>query len=57
MLVEHFELEIKDVEKLRVRCNVKRTSAHEFYLALNYAEYKEQKVFEKNLDLAKSKSH
>lgn len=48
-LVGHMEQDINDVEKLRVRCNVKRSSAHEFYLALNYEENKEQKVFEKKL--------
>ena len=32
--------------KIRVRCNVKRKVAHQFYTALNYIELKEQKVFE-----------
>lgn len=36
----------KHIEKLRVRCNRKRTEAHEFYLASGFTESKEQKVFE-----------
>lgn len=47
LLVDHLERQINEVEKLRVRCNVKRNSAHEFYLSLNYQEKKEQKIFEK----------
>jgi len=45
-LVEHFELQLPYIDKVRVRCNVKRNDAHAFYLALNYQEKKEQKVFE-----------
>ena len=48
-LVNHLEQEMNEVEKLRVRCNRKRKPAHEFYLALNYQEHKEQKVFELKL--------
>jgi len=32
--------------KLRLRCNVKRTETHLFYLHLGFRETKEQKVFE-----------
>ena len=31
---------------LRLRCNVKRTETHAFYLQLGFAEAKQQKVFE-----------
>jgi GNAT superfamily N-acetyltransferase len=36
----------KHIDKLRVRCNRKRTEAHLFYIALGFVEIKEQKVFE-----------
>jgi|SRR6185312_6847141 len=36
----------KHIDKLRVRCNRKRTESHQFYLALAFVELKEQKVFE-----------
>lgn len=49
-LVEHFEQNISGVEKLRVRCNVKRNAAHAFYTTLKYKERKEQKVFERKLN-------
>lgn len=39
----------RHIEKLRVRCNRKRTEAHEFYLALGFTESKEQKVFETSI--------
>jgi N-acetylglutamate synthase-like GNAT family acetyltransferase len=39
----------KGVTALRVRCNVKRTEAHQFYFQLGFTENKEQKVFEINL--------
>jgi GNAT superfamily N-acetyltransferase len=35
-----------EIDKVRVRCNVKREAAHEFYAHLNFEEKKEQKVFE-----------
>ncbi len=54
-LVEHLEQHIKDVENIRVRCNVNRKSAHDFYLALNYTEKKEQKIFERKLHTTKPK--
>ena len=37
------------VTSLRVRCNVKRKEAHDFYRSLGFNESKEQKVFEINL--------
>lgn len=48
-LVGHLEQYIKGVENVRVRCNVNRKSAHDFYLALNYTEKKEQTIFERKL--------
>jgi GNAT superfamily N-acetyltransferase len=39
----------KRIDKLRVRCNRKRTEAHQFYLALGFIESKEQKVFEQEV--------
>jgi len=36
-------------QKLRLRCNIKRTEAHLFYEHLNFKESKEQKVFEINI--------
>ncbi len=33
-------------DKLRLRCNVKRTEAHLFYQHLGFKEAKQQKVFE-----------
>ncbi|MBL4593583.1 MAG: GNAT family N-acetyltransferase [Flavobacteriales bacterium] len=56
-LVDHFEKQIKDVENIRVRCNVNRNPAHKFYLTLNYIEKKEQKIFEKKLHTTKPKLH
>jgi len=35
--------------KLRLRCNVIRTEAHEFYQHLGFREIKQQKVFEINI--------
>lgn len=35
----------KQIEKLKVRCNTKRTESHQFYNALGFSESKEQKVF------------
>ncbi len=33
--------------RLRVRCNVKRNDAHEFYKGIGFIEMKEQKIFDK----------
>ncbi|MEM6263910.1 MAG: GNAT family N-acetyltransferase [Bacteroidota bacterium] len=46
-LIDYVEQHMNEVETTRVRCNVNRTSAHEFYLALGFTEKKEQKVFER----------
>ncbi|MGH1366334.1 MAG: GNAT family N-acetyltransferase [Calditrichia bacterium] len=43
-LVRHLETFSENMP-VRVRCNIKRTSAHEFYQHLGYSEKKEQKVF------------
>ncbi|HMU72640.1 MAG TPA: GNAT family N-acetyltransferase [Ferruginibacter sp.] len=40
----------KDVQKVRVRSNTKRTDAHRFYTNLAFLESKEQKVFDLILD-------
>ena len=34
------------VSSLRVRCNIKRTEAHDFYESIGFKENKQQKVFE-----------
>lgn len=39
----------KKCKKIRVRSNVKRTPAHEFYKNLGFVESKEQKVFSKSI--------
>lgn len=39
----------KGMKKLRLRCNVKRTEAHNFYVTAGFTEIKQQKVFEINL--------
>jgi GNAT superfamily N-acetyltransferase len=39
----------RNINKLRVRCNVIREGAHEFYLKSGFTENKQQKVFECNL--------
>ena len=36
----------RNINKLRVRCNLKRTGAHEFYLKTGFIENKDQRVFE-----------
>jgi GNAT superfamily N-acetyltransferase len=36
----------RNINKLRVRCNVIRAGAHEFYIKSGFTENKEQKVFE-----------
>jgi GNAT superfamily N-acetyltransferase len=39
----------KHISTLRVRSQVKRKEAHQFYLANGFTEIKEQKVFQINL--------
>lgn len=39
----------KIVNRLRLRCNVKRTEAHKFYEHLGFSELKQQKLFEINI--------
>lgn len=39
----------KDVSRLRVRCNTKRTDTHAFYRHIGFREAKEQKIFDRNL--------
>ena len=39
----------KGINKLRLRCNIKRTDAHKFYTNAGFTEIKQQKVFEINL--------
>ena len=39
----------KGVNKLRLRCNTKRTDAHRFYINAGFTEIKQQKVFEINI--------
>jgi len=39
------------IGKLRVRCNKKRIEAHQFYRALGFTEFKEQKVFELTIEV------
>lgn len=46
-LIGYLESNVNDFKTVRVRCNVKRESAHRFYLNLNYIEKKEQKIFER----------
>ncbi|MEM9545197.1 MAG: GNAT family N-acetyltransferase [Bacteroidota bacterium] len=48
-LVEHLQREVKDMNKIRVRCNVKRMAAHSFYSSLNFEEKKEQKIFDRKM--------
>jgi len=50
MLAAHIENSINEITKVRVRCNVLRKSAHNFYKKLNYSEMKTQKIFEKNIE-------
>jgi GNAT superfamily N-acetyltransferase len=52
MLIERIKLWCvkKATNKLRVRCNIKRTDAHDFYFGLGFRENKQQKVLEINLD-------
>ncbi|WP_074405603.1 MULTISPECIES: GNAT family N-acetyltransferase [Aquimarina] len=49
-LIEYLESHANDYKTVRVRCNVKRESAHQFYLNQNYIEKKEQKIFERTPD-------
>ena len=55
MLIEHIKPWCigKGTTALRVRTNVKRTEAHEFYFQLGFMENKEQKVFEISLSSGK----
>lgn len=39
----------KSIKKLRVRSNIIRKEAHQFYIALGYTEEKQQKVFGKKI--------
>lgn len=39
----------KGVNKIRVRCNTKRTDTHTFYRHIGFSETKEQKVFDSSL--------
>ena len=39
----------KGVDKLRLRCNAKRTEAHRFYINAGFTEIKQQKVFDISL--------
>lgn len=39
----------KNIKKLKVRCNIKRASAHLFYAGVGFKEVKQQKVFEMEL--------
>ena len=40
----------KGTSMLRVRCNIKRNEAHQFYLTLGFEEVKQQTVFEINME-------
>ena len=40
----------KDVRTLRLRTNVKRTEAHQFYRAIGFRETKQQKIFEMEIE-------
>ena len=46
--IKEWSLE-KAVSEVRVRSNIIRAEAHQFYLALGFTEIKEQKVFQMNL--------
>lgn len=39
----------RKVDRLRLRCNVKRIDAHRFYVSAGFKEIKQQKVFEMSL--------
>ena len=39
----------KGVDKLRLRCNVKRTDTHNFYTHIGFTEVKQQKMFAINI--------
>jgi GNAT superfamily N-acetyltransferase len=50
LLIEHIKPWcVAKASSLRVRSNIKRTEAHEFYLQTGFSENKQQKVFEINL--------
>lgn len=40
----------KGTNILRVRSNVKRTDAHQFYIQTGFSELKQQKIFEMNIE-------
>ncbi len=42
--------ELKNCEKVRVRCNVARTKSHKFYERIGFKINKEQKIFNKRLN-------
>lgn len=48
-LVNHASQSFIEIGAIRVRCNVKRPAAHEFYKRLNFSENKVQQVFVKSL--------
>ncbi|GGH08375.1 GNAT family N-acetyltransferase [Pedobacter zeae] len=50
-LIERINLWAKkwQVEKLKVRCNTKRTESHKFYERVGFAENKRQVAFERDL--------
>ncbi len=50
-LVKYLEQNISQSGSIRVRCNTKRISAHSFYDKLSYSEKKEQKIFQKSINL------
>jgi len=51
LLIEHIIswCSTKGFAVVRVRCNIKRTEAHDFYSKLGFSENKQQKIFEKVL--------
>jgi GNAT superfamily N-acetyltransferase len=46
--IKEWSLE-KGIGSIRVRCNIRRKEAHQFYLNIGFDEIKEQKVFQMNL--------
>lgn len=53
-LVNYLEIHVKNIENIRVRCDLRRKAAHDFYSALNYIEKKDQKIFERKLHTTKA---
>jgi len=41
---------LRNIKKVRVRCNTMRIEAHTFYNEIGFAESKEQKIFDLDLD-------